>query len=147
MCLWATLLCLCITMLFVLLALCPNLLRPALTFSGAVCAAEMQNIRSESFHIAMIDLWRVMCTATLRLVAALQTTGMMPSLEPAYGSAEGRFLQRFESFKALSLPPFIDFAQVQEYVKPPEGTLLPACIHLNPATQHCCAWLSCQSAG
>jgi hypothetical protein len=81
----------------------------------------------EQFRMMLLDLRRQLCGASLRLAVALQCAALLPALDPAYGTALNRYMQRFETFQAIASPGFMDFEQAQRMVDP-GGALQSYCV-------------------
>jgi hypothetical protein len=74
--------------------------------------------------LVMLDIKHALTTGLSRLAAIAQHLGLVPRVESAFGSAELRFNQRFESFEILGDDLYIPYERVVKEITIPDGVYM-----------------------
>lgn len=88
-------------------------------------AEEAKRIMREQLDMALLEVKRLLSAATCWLAIALRALGLQPVPEPAFGTAQNRYLQRFEGFQTYEDGLFVPCAELQEQLRPAPGALGP----------------------
>lgn len=75
----------------------------------------------EQLDMALLEVKRMLSAATCWLAIALRALGLKPVPQPAFGSAENRYLQRFEGFQTYEDGLFVPCAELEEKLRPAPG--------------------------
>jgi hypothetical protein len=75
----------------------------------------------EEVQLAILDTRRMLCSAFCHLARALEALGLIPSPMLTFGTAELRYLQRFESLQVYEEYAFLPYAEVRRRLAVNEG--------------------------
>jgi hypothetical protein len=72
----------------------------------------------ERHYMGVTDATRVLCTAYWQLCLAVSAAGVIKDIEPAFGSAQMRYEQRFECFVVVENPEYLWYESMKDSIDP-----------------------------